>query len=113
MDSGRGSRGNYGSGRVLSLSDIIYHTEGENDAPGAPEREDFYYDDELELDYETSIPAEGGRDADSDVLPGNINLRFHGRGDLNLNLESERLISSCGFPVSSCDNNKVLYKVCF
>lgn len=96
---------------MLSLSDIIYHTEGENDAPGAPEREDFDYDDELELDFETSIPAEG-HDADSDVLSGNINLIFHGRGDLNLNLESERLISSCGFPVSSCENHKVPYKVC-
>lgn len=111
MESGRGSRGNYRAGRVLSLSDIIYHTEGENDVPSGPEREDSDYDDELELDFETSVPAEGGHGVDSDVLPGNLNLRIHRRG--NLNLETEKLTSSSGFPVSSCENNQVTYKVCF
>lgn len=111
MESGRGSKGNYRAGRVLSLSDIIYHTEGENDAPSGPEREDSDYDDELDLDFETSIPDEGGHGVDSDVLQGNLNLRIHRRG--NLNLETERQTSSSEFPVLSCENNEVPYKVCF
>ncbi|KAG6422029.1 hypothetical protein SASPL_118590 [Salvia splendens] len=105
MESDKRSTANYRAKRVLSLSDIIYHTEGENDNPSGPEREDSDYDDELELDFETLIPAEGGHDVESDVLPGNLNLRIHRRGDLNLN--AERVTGSFGSPVSSCEDEKV------
>lgn len=107
----RGSRANYRAARVLSLNDIIYHTEGDNDAPSVPEREDSDYDDEHELDFETSIRTEGGHDVDSDPLPGNLNLRTHRRGDLNL--ESERLNSSSGLPGLACEIDKVWYQVCY
>ncbi|KAH6781188.1 transducin family protein / WD-40 repeat family protein [Perilla frutescens var. hirtella] len=110
VESDRGSRANYRAGRVLSLGDIIYHTEGDNDAPTGPEREDsdYDYDDELQLDFETSISAERGHDVDSNVLPGNLNLRIQRRGDLNL--ETETLTGSHGLPVLSCENDKVPYQ---
>ncbi|XP_057773219.1 LOW QUALITY PROTEIN: protein ALTERED SEED GERMINATION 2 [Salvia miltiorrhiza] len=108
IESDRRSRANYRARRVLSLSDIIYHTEGENDAPSGHEREDSDYDDELELDFETLIPAEGGHDVESNVLPRNLNLRIHRRGDLNL--EPGSVTGSCGLPVLSCENDKVPYR---
>lgn len=111
MESDRRSRANYRAKRVLSLSDIIYRTEGENDTPSGPEREDSDYDDELELDFETLIPAEGRDDVETDVLPGNLNFRIHRRGDLNLNAES--VTGSFGSPVSSCEDEKVPKRVCF
>lgn len=110
MESDRGSKANYRAGRVLSLSDIIYHSEGDNDASiGDPEREDSDYDDELELDFETSISTERGHDVDSNVLPRNLNLRIHRRGDSTM--ETERPNGSCGLPVLSCENDKVPYQV--
>ncbi|KAL8487841.1 hypothetical protein ACS0TY_024235 [Phlomoides rotata] len=88
MKSDRGSKTNYRAGKVLSLSDIIYHTEGDNDASiDDPEREDSDYDDELELDFETSIATEGGDDDDSNVLPRNLNLRFHQRRDSTMEID--------------------------
>ncbi|KAK6130716.1 hypothetical protein DH2020_035533 [Rehmannia glutinosa] len=107
MESERGTKANR-AGRVLSLSDIIYHSEGDNDASiDGPEREDSDYDEELELDFETSIST-GGHDVDSNVLPRNLNLRIHRRGDSTM--ETERPNGSCGLPASSCENDKVPYQ---
>ncbi|KAI3460063.1 hypothetical protein Pfo_016726 [Paulownia fortunei] len=108
-ESDRRSKANYRAGRVLSLSDIIYHSEGDNDASiDGPEREDSDYDEELELDFETSISTEGGHDVDSNVLPRNLNLKIRRIGDSTM--ESERPNGSCGWPVLSCENDELPYQ---
>ncbi|KAL6578388.1 hypothetical protein OROMI_010716 [Orobanche minor] len=110
MEIEGGSKANNRAGRVLSLSDIIYHSEGDNDASvlDSPEREDSDYNEELELDFETSIHSEGGHNNDSDVLPTNLNLRIYRRGDLTM--EAERPSGSCGSPVLSCEKDEVPYQ---
>ncbi|KAL6527287.1 hypothetical protein OROGR_016377 [Orobanche gracilis] len=104
MEIEGGSKANNRAGRLLSLSDIIYHSERDNDASvlDSPEREDSDYNEELELDFETSIPSEGGHDNDSNVLPTNLNLRIYRRGELTV--EAERPSGSYGSPVLSCEN---------
>lgn len=107
MESDRGSKKNYQAGRVLSLSDIIYHTEGDSVAPvDGPEREDSDYDDELELDFEASISTEGGDDVDSNVLPRNLNLRIHQRHDSTMEIDQPN--GSLGL---SYENDEVPYQV--
>ncbi|KAL0322869.1 UNVERIFIED_CONTAM: WD and tetratricopeptide repeats protein 1 [Sesamum angustifolium] len=106
IEGDRGSKANYRAGRVLSLSDIIYHSEGENDASiDGPEREDSDYDEELELDFGTSISTD---DSDPNVVHRNINLRIHRRGDSTM--ETGRPNGSCGSPVLSSENDKVPYQ---
>ncbi|XP_011074226.1 WD and tetratricopeptide repeats protein 1 [Sesamum indicum] len=106
MEGDRGSKANYRAGRVLSLSDIIYHSEGENDTSiDGPEREDSDYDEELELDFGTSISTD---DSDPNVVHRNINLRIHRRGDSSM--ETGRPNGSCGLPVLSSENDKVPYQ---
>lgn len=108
-ESDREPKANSRAGRVLSLSDIIYHSEGDNDASiDGPEREDSEYDEELELDFDTSISTEGGHDFDSDVLPRNLSLRIHRIVDSTT--ESERENGSGGLPVLSCED-EVPYQV--
>ncbi|KAL3619623.1 hypothetical protein CASFOL_034535 [Castilleja foliolosa] len=109
MESERGSKANNRARRVLSLSDIIYHTEGDNDALiDDPERQDSDYDEELELDFEASIPTEEEeRDIDPNALPTNLNLRIH-RIDDSI-VETERLNGSCEAS-GSCENDEVPYQ---
>ncbi|KAL3830395.1 hypothetical protein ACJIZ3_019197 [Penstemon smallii] len=107
-ESGKGSRLEYHAGRVLSLSDIIYHAEADNDASvDDTEREESDYDEELELNFETSVSGEG-HDADSNALPRNLNVRIHRRGESAV--ESGRPNGSCGSPTLSCENDKVPYQ---
>ncbi|KAG8369188.1 hypothetical protein BUALT_Bualt15G0125200 [Buddleja alternifolia] len=107
MESDRGSKAKYQAGRVLSLSDIMYHSDGDNDASAdGPEREDSDYDEELELDFE--MPSEGGHDVHSNVLRRNLNLRIHMRGDSAM--ETERPNGSSGLPGLSFENDKVSYQ---
>ncbi|KAA3454219.1 WD repeat protein iqw1-like [Gossypium australe] len=89
------------TGRVLSLSDILYRSEANSDAlQDGPrsEREDSDFDEELELDYETSMSGDEGRDVESNILHGSLNLRIHRRGD------STREAGACGSPSSSSQN---------
>ncbi|TYJ35424.1 hypothetical protein E1A91_A05G235800v1 [Gossypium mustelinum] len=89
------------TGRVLSLSDILYRSEANSDAlQDGPrsEREDSDFDEELELDFETSISGDEGRDVESNILHGSLNLRIQRRGD------STRETGACGSPSSSSQN---------
>ncbi|KAL6504265.1 hypothetical protein OROGR_026188 [Orobanche gracilis] len=70
--------------------------------------EDSDCNEDRELDFETSIPSEGGHDNDSDLLPTNLNLRIYRRGDLTM--EAERPSGSCGLPVLSCEKEEVPYQ---
>ncbi|GMI90994.1 ALTERED SEED GERMINATION 2 [Hibiscus trionum] len=92
------------TGRVLSLTDILYRSEANSDAlQDGPrsEREDSDFDEELELDFGTSISGDEGRDVESNMLHGNINLRIHRRGD---STRETGAYSSCGSPSSSSQN---------
>lgn len=97
-------------GRVLSLSDILYRSEANSDASQdgpRSEREDSDYDEELELDFETSISGDEGHDVESNILHGSLNVRFHRRGDSPR--ESARANGTCGSP-SSSQNDRISYQ---
>ncbi|XP_073143656.1 protein ALTERED SEED GERMINATION 2 isoform X4 [Henckelia pumila] len=107
MHSDGGSKSEYQTERVLSLSDIIYHSEADNALLDGPEREDSEYE-ELELDFETSISGEGGDGVDSAILDRNLNLRIRRRDDTAL--ENGRPNGTCGSPQLSSENDKVPYQ---
>ncbi|XVF36615.1 hypothetical protein REPUB_Repub19eG0072400 [Reevesia pubescens] len=98
------------TGRVLSLSDILYRSEANSDASQdgpRSEREDSDYDEELELDFETSISGDEGRDVESNILHGSLNLRIHRRGDSTRETGAN---GSCGSPSSSSQNDRAAYQ---
>ncbi|KAA8528339.1 hypothetical protein F0562_035694 [Nyssa sinensis] len=114
----KSSKGNDGmskseprAGRVLSLSDILYrleaHSDASQDGPRS-EREDSDYDEELELDIETSISGDEGRDFESNMLHGSLNVRIYRRGDSAT--EIGRANGSCGSPTSSSPNDRTTYQ---
>ncbi|RDX91704.1 WD and tetratricopeptide repeats protein 1, partial [Mucuna pruriens] len=96
-------------GRILSLSDILYRPEANGDAPQdgpRSERDDSDYDEELELDFETSISGDEGHDLESNILHGSLNLRIHRRGDSRDNAGAS---GSCESP-SSSQNSRTSYQ---
>ncbi|XP_010675524.2 protein ALTERED SEED GERMINATION 2 [Beta vulgaris subsp. vulgaris] len=105
-----GSKSEPRAGRVISLSDILYRSGANSDASQdgpRSERDDSDYDEELELDFETSMSGDEGRDAESNVLHGSLNLRMHRRADSAK--EAGGSNSTCGSP-SSCQNDKTIYQ---
>jgi hypothetical protein len=117
-EAGKSSKENDGAtrsetrnGRALSLSDILYHSEANSEAshdgPGS-DREDSDYDEELELDYETSVSGDEGRDVEPNILHGSLNLRIHRKGDSAR--DSSCTNGSCGSP-SSSQNDRTPYQV--
>lgn len=98
------------SGRFLSLSEILYRSEANSDASQdgpRSEREDSDYDEELELDFETSVSGDEGRDVESNILHGSLNLRIHRRCDSAR--ETSGTNGACGSPTSS-RNDKTTYQ---
>ncbi|XVE95216.1 hypothetical protein REPUB_Repub02eG0076900 [Reevesia pubescens] len=98
------------TGRVLSLSDILYRSEANSDASQdgpRSEREDSDYDEELELDFETSVSGDEGRNVESNILHGSLNLRIHRRGDSTRETGAN---GSCRFPSSSSQNDRAAYQ---
>ncbi|XP_048331890.1 protein ALTERED SEED GERMINATION 2 isoform X1 [Ziziphus jujuba] len=110
----RNNKGNDGAprseprgGRVLSLSDILYRAEANSDASQdgpRSEREDSDYDEELELDFETSISGDEDHDAEPNVLHGSLNLRIHRKSDSAR--ENGGANGLCGSPSSSSHNER-------
>ncbi|XP_059631266.1 protein ALTERED SEED GERMINATION 2 isoform X2 [Cornus florida] len=99
------------AGRVLSLSEILYRSEANSDASQdgpRSEREDSDYDEELELDFETSISGDEGRDVESNILHGSLNLRIHRRGDSAT--EASCANGSCGSSISPSQNDRTIYQ---
>ncbi|XP_010266423.1 PREDICTED: WD and tetratricopeptide repeats protein 1 [Nelumbo nucifera] len=99
------------SGRIRSLSDILYRSEVNSDASQdgpRSEREDSDYDEEMELDFETSISGDEGRDAESNILRGSLNLRIHRRGDSSR--ENGSANGLYGSPTSSSQNDNTAYQ---
>ncbi|EPS64348.1 hypothetical protein M569_10433 [Genlisea aurea] len=80
MESDGGSKTNYPTGRILSISDIIYGLEADNDGSlDDPEMEDSNYDEEVESDLEARISAEAGDDGVPEINPRNLSLRILSR----------------------------------
>ncbi|CAN6302007.1 unnamed protein product [Urochloa humidicola] len=67
-------------GKLRSLSDILFRSDvsGSSSQEG---REDSDYDDEMELDYETSVSGDESRDNDQGVFRGSLSFRFHQKED--------------------------------
>lgn len=100
------------AGRVMSLSDILYRSEGTSDASNdgpRSDREDSDYDEELELDFETSLSGDEGHDVDSNVVHGSLNLRIHRRNDSSREISG--INGSSGSPSSSSQREKTSYQV--
>ncbi|KAK9136131.1 hypothetical protein Syun_015461 [Stephania yunnanensis] len=97
-------------GRVRSLSDILYRTDVNDASQDGPrfERDDSDYEEEVELDFETSISGDEGNDIESSILRGNLNLRFHRRGDSSR--ENTHANGSCGSPSPSSHIDHITYQ---
>jgi WD and tetratricopeptide repeat-containing protein 1 len=67
-------------GRLRSLSDLLFRSDvsGSSSQEG---REDSDYDDDMELDFDTSVSDDEGRDSDPGAVRGSLSLRFHRRED--------------------------------
>lgn len=63
------------------------------------------------MDFETALPDEEGRDIDSNIVHGSLNLRIHRRSDSNMG--TGRGNGSCESPSSSCQNENAAYQVLF
>ncbi|WOL09438.1 hypothetical protein Cni_G18191 [Canna indica] len=105
-DNEETARGEIRHGRLRSLrslSDVLLRAELNSPySESRYEREDSDYEEEMELDFETSISGDEGRDTESSILRGSLNLRIHRRDDL----AKESCISngSKGSPSSSSQN---------
>lgn len=103
-----------GTTRVLSLSDILYRSEANSDSShdmSRSEREDSDYDEELELDIQTSLSDDEGRDPDSNAMRGSLNLRIHRVGD-DKPMENTVDNASSG-TASSSQNDRTSYQVSY
>lgn len=70
-------------GTLRSLSNVLL-SESNNETSSEDQRYDrgdSDYEDEMELDFETSISGDEGRDVESSILRGSLNLRFHRNDD--------------------------------
>ncbi|KAL2927424.1 WD and tetratricopeptide repeats protein 1 [Bienertia sinuspersici] len=109
--NGVGSDSEPRAGRVISLSDILYRSEANSDASQdgpRSERGDSDFDEELELDFETSMSGDESRDTESNVLHGSVNLRIHRRADSAR--EAGGPNGSCGSPSSSYQTDHTCYE---
>ncbi|PON70509.1 WD repeat containing protein [Trema orientale] len=98
-------------GRIPSLSDILYRAEANSDASQdgpRSEREDSDYEEELELDFETSMSGDEEHDVEPNILHGSLNLRIHRKSDSAR--ESGGVNGSCGSPSSSYCNERTPYQ---
>ncbi|XP_077213002.1 transducin family protein / WD-40 repeat family protein [Tasmannia lanceolata] len=89
-------------GRVRSLTDVLYRSDVNSDASQdgpRSERGDSDYEEEMELDFETSISGDQGHDIEAGVFRGSLNLRFHRKvGSVRERCGAN---DSCGSPSSS------------
>lgn len=90
-------------GKLRSLSDVLFRAELNSPySESRYEREDSDYEEEMELDFETSISGDEGRDTESSILRGSLNLRFHRRDDSAR--ETSSIDGAEGSPSSSSQN---------
>lgn len=104
------SRSESRGGRVPLLGDILYRVDANSDASQdgpRSEREDSDYDEELEVDFETSMSGDEEHDAEPNILHGSLNLRIHRKSDSAREIGAN---GSCGSPSSSSHNERTPYK---
>ena len=104
-----------GTGRVLSLSDILYRSEANSDSShdmSRSEGDQSDYDEELEVDIQTSMSDDEGGDPDSNAMRGSLNLRIHRVSDDNKPIENSGDNGSSG-TASSSQNDRTSYQVSF
>ena len=67
-------------GRLRSLSDLLFRSDvsGSSSQEG---REDSDYDDDMELDFDTSVSGDESRDSDPGAVRGSLSLKLHRRED--------------------------------
>ncbi|KAG9450778.1 hypothetical protein H6P81_010743 [Aristolochia fimbriata] len=78
------SKGESRKGKSKSSSDVNLRQEANSETSQEcprSEREDSDIEEEMELDFETSISGDEGRDIESGILRGSLNLRFHRKAD--------------------------------
>lgn len=93
-------------GRVLSLSDILYRSDASSDTSQPMSgREDSDYEEELEVDFETSISGDEAHEVESNNFQRSLNVRIHRKGDSTIN--TCHTSSSCGSPKSSPRSDKI------
>ncbi|CAH8281800.1 unnamed protein product [Eruca vesicaria subsp. sativa] len=100
-----------GTGRVLSLSDILYRSEANSDSShdmSRSEGEQSDYDEELEVDIQTSMSDDEGGDPDSNAMHGSLNLRIHRVSD-DKAIENSGDNASSG-TASSSQNDRTSYQ---
>ncbi|XP_068638965.1 protein ALTERED SEED GERMINATION 2 isoform X2 [Aristolochia californica] len=98
-------------GKSRSSSDVNYRQEANSDASQdcpRSEREDSDIEEEMEVDFETSISGDEGRDIESGILRGSLNLRFHRKADSAREKHSPN--GSCESPSSSSQNENLTYE---
>ena len=103
-----------GTGRVLSLSDILYRSEANSDSShdmSRSEGDQSDYDEELEVDIQTSMSDDEGGDPDSNAMRGSLNLRIHRVSD-DKPIENSGDNGSSG-TASSSQNDRTSYQVSF
>ncbi|CAF2352241.1 unnamed protein product [Brassica rapa] len=101
-----------GTGRVLSLSDILYRSEANSDSShdmSRSEGDQSDYDEELEVDIQTSMSDDEGGDPDSNAMRGSLNLRIHRVSDDNKPIENSGDNGSSG-TASSSQNDRTSYQ---
>ncbi|CAF1787323.1 protein ALTERED SEED GERMINATION 2 [Brassica napus] len=100
-----------GTGRVLSLSDILYRSEANSDSShdmSRSEGDQSDYDEELEVDIQTSMSDDEGGDPDSNAMRGSLNLRIHRVSD-DKPIENSGDNGSSG-TASSSQNDRTSYQ---
>ncbi|XP_021862674.2 protein ALTERED SEED GERMINATION 2 isoform X1 [Spinacia oleracea] len=104
-----GSKSDPRAGGIISLSDILYRTEANSDASrDGPRSEREESDEEIELDFETSMSGDEGRDAEPNVLHGSLNLRVPKQTDSAREAGGSNRF--CGSPSSSCQDDETIYQ---
>ncbi|KAI3685755.1 hypothetical protein L6452_35013 [Arctium lappa] len=97
------------AGRVLSLSDILYRSDASSDTSQPMSgREDSDYEEELEVDFETSISGDEAHEVESNNFQRSLNVRIHRKGDSTTN--TCHTSSSCESPKSSSRSDKITHQ---
>lgn len=104
-----------GTARVLSLSDILYRSEANSDSShdmSRSEGDQSDYEEELEVDVQTSMSDDERGDPDSNAMRGSLNLRIHRVSDDDKPKENTGDNTSSG-TASSSQNDRTSYQVSF
>ncbi|XP_072993028.1 protein ALTERED SEED GERMINATION 2 [Typha latifolia] len=92
-------------GRLRSLSDVLFRSDlSSSSQEGRDDREDSDYEDEMELDFETSISGDEDRENESGILRGSLNLRIHRRDESPREHLSENGSHESSSVSSHCEN---------